>query len=575
MEMTVPKANLSQRPTFAELFTPKTITVLREGYSLPAFRADLVSGLTVAIVALPLSMAIAIASAAPPQLGLITAIFGGFLISALGGSRFQIGGPAAAFTVVVATCINRHGIDGMLLSTMMAGVFLMLIGFLRLGTYIKYIPYPVTVGFIAGIAAILMAGQVHDFLGLTLASKEPPDLLPKLGALAGALGTINLAAVLISVGTVVVIAGLKRLRPGWPGILLAVAVGSLAVGLLHLPVETIGTRFGGIPGSLPSAHLPVLSLAKLQSALPDALTFTLLGAIESLLSAMVADGMTGRRHRSNMELVAQGVANIVSALFGGIPATGTVARTATNVRSGARSPVAGMVHALFLVAFMLIAAPLASYIPLAALSGVLMVVAWNMAERHAIATLFRTSLGDTVVLLATFGLTIFRSLAEGIVVGFTLGVLLFIRRMSQTTAVEAHMPLVPDDVADNESGRPPYDPAVATDPDLAVYRISGAFFFGAAASVGQVLDAIADRHKAFVIDFTAVPFIDSTAANTIAGVASKARRSGVCVFVSGTSAAIRQTLEGHGLKAPDIEFAPDIDAAVASARAVIATRAAA
>jgi SulP family sulfate permease len=575
MEMTVQPTTLAHRPSFAELYTPKTITVLREGYSVAALRADVLSGLTVAIVALPLSMAIAIASGAPPQLGLITAIIGGFIISALGGSRFQIGGPAAAFTVLVAASINNHGIEGMLLSTMMAGVFLMLIGFLRLGTYIKYIPYPVTVGFIAGIATILVAGQIHDFLGLTLAVKEPPDLLPKLQALAAGIGTINPAAVLLSVGTVAIISGLKRVRPGWPGILFAVAVCSLAAALFHLPVETIGTRFGGIPGSLPAPHLPAMSLAALQTALPDALTFTLLGAIESLLSAMVADGMTGRRHRSNMELVAQGLANIASALFGGIPATGTVARTATNVRSGARSPIAGMTHSLFLVAFMLIAAPLASYIPLAALSGVLMIVAWNMAERHAIATLFRTSLGDTVVLLATFGLTIFRSLAEGIVVGFTLGVLLFIRRMSQATAIEAQVLYVPDDVADDEGGRTPYDPGVATDPDIAVYRISGAFFFGAAASVGQVLDSIADRHKAFVIDFAAVPFIDSTAANAIAGAAGKASRHGVSVIVSGASAAIRAMLETHGLTAPKVSFSPDVDAAVASAHAMVAARRAA
>jgi SulP family sulfate permease len=571
MEMNARPQNFARPPTFVELFTPKTVTVLREGYTGAAFRADLIAGLTVAIVALPLSMAIAIASAAPPQLGLITAIVGGFIISALGGSRFQIGGPAAAFTVLVATSINTHGVDGMLLSTLMAGVFLMLIGFLRLGTYIKFIPYPVTVGFIAGIAAILLAGQVHDFLGLTLAGREPPDLVPKLGALAAAIGTINPAAVAVALLTIAIIVGLKRVRPGWPGILLAVVVGSLAAFALHLPVETIGTRFGGIPASLPMPHLPALSLARLQSALPDALTFTLLGAIESLLSAMVADGMTGRRHRSNMELVAQGAANIASALFGGLPATGTVARTATNVRSGARSPVAGMTHSLFLVAFMLLAAPLASFIPLAALSGVLIVVAWNMAERHAIATLVRSP-GDAVVLIATFGLTIFRSLAEGIVVGFTLGVLLFIRRMSQATGIEAHVPLVAEDVADDEGGRAPYDPEVATDPDLAVYRLSGAFFFGAAASVGQVLDSIADRHKAFVIDFAAVPFIDSTAANTIAGAAAKARRSGVAVIVSGASEAIRATLEAHGLTLPAVGFAADVDAAVVAARAVIASQ---
>jgi len=570
MEMSRQIDGLQRRPTFAELFTPKTITVLREGYSGAALRADLVAGLTVAIVALPLSMAIAIASGAAPQLGLITAIVGGFIISLLGGSRFQIGGPAAAFTVVVATTINNHGLEGMWLATIMAGVFLMLMGFLRLGTYIKFIPYPVTVGFIAGIAAILLAGQIHDLLGLTLAGKEPPDLIPKIAALSAAIGTANPAAIGEAVLTVAIIVGLRRVQPGWPGILIAVIVTSAAAFALHLPVATIGTQFGGIPSSLPMPHLPPVSWQRIQAVLPDALTFTLLGAIESLLSAMVADGMTGRRHRSNMELVAQGVANIASGLFGGIPATGTVARTATNVRSGARSPIAGMAHSVFLVLFMLIAAPLAAYIPLSALSGVLVVVAWNMIERHAISTLIRTSLGDTVVLLATLGLTLFRSLAEGIVVGFTLGVLLFIRRMSQTTAIEAHVPLVPEDVADDEGGRPPYDPGVATDPDLAIYRISGAFFFGAAASVGQVLDSIADRHRAFVVDFAAVPFIDSTAANTIAGVVAKARKHGVAVFVSGASQAIVRTLQGHGVKAPAVGFAPTIDAAVVAARAEIA-----
>jgi SulP family sulfate permease len=411
---------------------------------------------------------------------------------------------------------------------------------------------------------------VHDLLGLTLAGKEPPALIPKVAALSAAIGTANPAAIGIAVLTVAAIVGLRRVRPGWPGILIAVVAASAVTFAFHLHVETIGSQFGGIPRTLPVPHLPPISLARIQSVLPDALTFTLLGSIESLLSAIVADGMTGRRHRSNMELVAQGVANIAAGLFGGLPATGTVARTATNVRSGARSPIAGVSHSLFLVLFMLIAAPLAAYIPLSALAGVLVVVAWNMIERHAIATLVRTSAGDTVVLIATLGLTLFRSLAEGIVVGVTLGVLLFIRRMSQTTAIEAHVPLVPEDVPDDLGARPPYDPAVATDPDLAVYRISGAFFFGAAASVGQVLDSIADRHKAFVVDFSAVPFIDSTAANTIAGVAAKARRSGVVVFVSGASQAIVRTLQGHGIKAPNVTFAPTIDAAVVQARVAIA-----
>ena len=553
-----------------ELFTPKLITVLREGYHLGDLRADIISGLTVAIVALPLSMAIAIASGTTPERGLYTAIIGGFLICALSGSRFQIGGPAAAFTVVVATSIANHGLDGMLLATFMAGFFLLAIGLLRFGSYIKFIPYPVTVGFISGIALILFAGQVHDLLGLTLAGREPPDFIPKIEALAAAIGTINPAAVGLSFGTVVVIAGLRRFAPSWPGILIAVIVGALATYLLHLPVETIGTRFGGIPRSLPVPHLPTLSLAKMTEVLPDALTFTMLGAIESLLSAMVADGMTGRRHRSNMELVAQGLANIATPLFGGLPATGTIARTATNIRAGARGPISGMLHSAFVALFMLIAAPLASYIPLAGLAGVLAVVAWNMAEKHEIAALIRTSWGDAVVLLATLGLTVFRSLSEAIVVGFALGALLFIHRMSQTTGIEEHVPPSVEDRPDSANGeRLPYDPARATDPDVVVYRITGAFFFGAAGTVSGVLDRIADRHRALILDFAAVPFIDTTAANAIAAVVRKAHRHKVGVYVTGAAPMVKRALISRSVDGPAAEYLSTIDAAWRRAHLVL------
>jgi SulP family sulfate permease len=568
MNVSAAKLDAVRKPTFVELFTPKTITVLREGYGLRDLRADALAGLTVAIVALPLSMAIAIASGASPERGLFTAIVGGFLVSLLGGSRFQIGGPAAAFTVVVATAISHHGRAGMFLSTIMAGIFLLLMGFFRLGTYVKFIPYPVTVGFISGIAAILFAGQAHDLLGLQLAGHEPPDFIPKLQALAAALGTINQAAVAVALASIAIIVGLRRWRPAWPGILVAVVLCAVVAFVLKLPIETIGSRFGGIPGSLPLPSLPPLSLDTIRAALPDAITFALLGAIESLLSAMVADGMTGRRHRSNMELVAQGVANIASGLFGGVPVTGTVARTATNVRSGARSPVAGMLHAVFVLLLLMVAAPpLASFIPLAALAGVLALVAWNMVEKHAIATLVRTSRGDAVVLLATFGLTVFRSLVEGIVVGFALGALLFIHRASQTAAIEEQVPPVADDVADDEGDRAPYDAAVIADPDVAVYRITGAFFFGAAAAIGTVLDSVANRHKAFVIDFAAVLFIDSTAANAIAGAMHKAQRQGVSVIVSGASLAIRRALNTHGVASPVVTFEASVDLAISAARA--------
>lgn len=571
--MTTQTVSRSAASSPAELFTPKLLTVLREGYRLPDLRADLISGLTVAIVALPLSMAIAIASGVTPERGLFTAAVGGFLIGALGGSRFQIGGPAAAFTVLVASTVARHGLDGLFLATMMAGVFLFLMGALRLGSYIKFIPYPVTVGFISGIAVILFIGQIGDLLGLKLAS-NPADILPKLEVLAGSIASTSWAAVLISVGTIAVIVLMRRFLPRLPGILIAVALGGVAVYALHLPVETIGTRFGGIPNALPAPSLPPISVSNILNVLPDSLAFALLGSIESLLSAMVADGMTGRRHRSNMELVAQGVANIGSALFGGICVTGTVARTATNVRAGARSPLSCIFHAIFILLFMLIAAPLASFIPLAGLAGVLAVVAWNMIEKAAFATLVRTSRGDAVTLLATFLLTVFVGLTQAIIVGFALGTLLFIHRMAQSSAVEMHVPPVPEDQPDDVAGRPPYDATLATDPDVAVYRITGAFFFGAAATVGSVLDRIADRHKAFIIDFSAVPFIDSTAANTIDGIARKAHRSGVLLFVSGASVGVQQMLMSHGVRPPSTDYQSSLDAAVAAAHAAIAAKAA-
>jgi SulP family sulfate permease len=559
MTVEAPSSPLVDRPSFGALFVPKLVSVLREGYGLAAFRADAMAGLTVAIVALPLSMAIAIASGVAPERGLYTAIVGGFLISALGGSRFQVGGPAGAFIVLMAAAVARHGIDGVLLATMMAGVFLMAAGFLRLGDFIKFIPYPVTVGFTAGIAVIIFASQLKDLFGLALEGKEPGELIAKLEALAPAFDTVNPATVGLAVLTIGLIAGLKRLRPHWPGMLVAVAAASVATWAFGLPVETIGTRFGGIPSMLPAPSLPDITFAKMQAVLPDAVAFALLGAIESLLSAVVADGMTGRRHRSNCELVAQGVANIGSALFGGVCATGTIARTATNVRAGARSPVAGMLHSLFLLGFMLLAAPLAAYIPLAALAGVLTIVAWNMAEKHELAILLRSSRGDAVVLLVTFLLTVFRDLTEGIVVGFALGALLFIHRMATTTGIQEHAPRVTEDQADAHL---PYDPTLATDPQVVVYRISGAFFFGTASTVGAVLDRIADQRKAFVIDMAAVPFVDSTAANMIAGIGRKAKRHGVRVYVTGATASVRRALLRAGARRPQVRYLPRIEDAV-------------
>jgi SulP family sulfate permease len=529
-----------------------------------------ISGLTVAIVALPLSMAIAIASGVSPDRGLTTAIVGGFIVSLLGGSRFQIGGPAGAFIVLVAATVQTHGLDGLILATMIAGLVLMAAGLLQLGTFIKYIPYPVTVGFTAGIAVIILASQLKDLFGLTLAGGEPGPLWPKLQALAAAWPTVSPSAVALSGLAIVIIAGLRVFRPHWPGLLIAVAAATGVAVALDLPVDTIGSRFGGIPRGLPAPHLPALSVAKILDVLPSALSFALLGSIESLLSAVVADSMTGRRHRSNCELVAQGVANIASALFGGICVTGTIARTATNVRSGAHGPVSGMLHSLFLLAFMLLAAPLASYIPLAALAGVLATVAWNMAERHAFATLLRASRADALVLLVTFLLTVFRDLTEGILAGFGLSLLLFLHRMAQTVDVEQMPSLREDDRADTSNGgRVPYDAALATDRDVVVVRISGAFFFGATASVAAALDQIAEHPKAYVIDLSAVPLLDSSAAATLNGFVRKAARWRARVYVAGARPAVRRMLLRHGVRQPEVRFMASVPAAVAQARTVM------
>jgi SulP family sulfate permease len=563
-------------PTFLELYTPKIITVLRDGYAAHDLKADAIAGLTVSIIALPLSMAIAIASGVGPERGLYTAIVGGFLISLLGGSRFQIGGPAGAFIVVVAATVQRHGIDGLILATALSGLMMIAAGLLRLGTYIKLIPYPVTVGFTAGIAAIIIASQLKDLLGLTLPGPEPGPIIPKLEMLSGAFGTINAAAVAMSALTIGCIVCLKRLQPKWPGLLVAVALATLASWALSLPVETIGMRFGAIPSALPALSVPAFDLAKMQAVLPDAFAFALLGSIESLLSAVVADGMTGRRHRSNCELVAQGVGNIGSALFGGICVTGTIARTATNVRAGARGPISGMLHSAFLLVFLLVAAPLASFIPLAALAGVLVFVAWNMAEKHELATLIRSCNADTVVLLTTLGLTVFRDLTEAIFVGFLIGAVVFINRMAQEIRVESQVPLLQDDRPDGEgASRTAYEADLAADPNVVVYRIRGAFFFGAAATVGAVLDRIADQRKAFILDVSAVPFVDSTAANTIYGTSRQAARSRVRMYITGASPPVRKVLLSHGLVPPLVDYRASIEDAVEEARAPSAADAAA
>lgn len=524
--------------TESRLPVPALLTSLREGYDLSKFRRDATAGLTVAIVALPLSMAIAIASGATPAMGLYTAIVGGFVISALGGSMHQIGGPAGAFIVLVGATVAQHGIEGMVLATMLAGLMTGLIGAMRLGGYIRFIPYPVTVGFTAGIAVIIFSSQIKDLLGLTLAGPEPGPILEKLPVIWAALPTANPVTIALAAATIGLIVGLKRLAPRVPNLLVAVAAVTLAATVLNLPTPTIRSVFGDLPAGIPLPALPEITWEKILAVLPNAIAFTLLGAIEALLSAVVADGMSGERHDSDMELIAQGAANIASALMGGMVATGTIARTATNVRAGATGPVSGMLHALFLLVFLLIAAPLVGYIPLAALAGVLAVVAWNMIEWDAIRALIRSSRADALVVMVTLGLTVFRDLTEAIVVGFALGALLFIHRMSQVARVTA----APARVAHEH------------DPDIMVYRIDGAFFFGAAAMAGRVLERVVAGRRALVVDLSGAPMIDSTAAHTIEGLVHKAHRQRMEVMLTGTTHEQRVLLFAQGLKPPLVAY---------------------
>lgn len=400
----------------AHFYRPKLVSALAEGYHFTTFRKDALAGLTVAIVALPLSMAIAVASGVSPERGLYAAIVGGFLVSALGGSRYQVGGPAGAFIVMVSATVTHHGVDGMLVATLLSGFLLMLLGLSRLGTLIRFIPQAVTVGFTCGIAITILASQLRDLGGLSLTTAEPGHLYPKLLALFQALPTTNWIALGMGIASIAIIVCIRRWRPLWPSMLIAVAVVSLVGVLGRLPVETIGSRFGGLPSGLPHPAFPEVSLARLIELLPTALSFTLLGGVESLLSAKMADGMTGRKHRYNMELLAQGLANVASAVFGGIVVTGTTARTAANIRAGARSPIAGMLHSVFLLLFILLVAPLANFVPLSALAGLLIVVCWHMVEKNEVAHLVRQP-ETFLILLVTLGLTLAFDLTAGIAGG--------------------------------------------------------------------------------------------------------------------------------------------------------------
>lgn len=525
---------------------PKLVTVFREGYSRRLFARDLTAGVVVGIVALPLAIAFAIASGVKPEQGLYTAIVAGYLISVLSGSRVQIGGPTGAFIVLIYGIVQAHGYDGLAVATLLAGALLVVMGIARLGAVIQYIPYPVTVGFTSGIALVIAAGQVRDFLGLEMAS-VPADFVEKGIAYAAHIGTMNPYALAIAALTVATLAYWPRLTHRVPGSLVALIAATALVHLFGLPVETIGSRFGSVPSTLPAPRLPELSWSLTREMFSPALSIALLAGIESLLSAVVADGMTGDRHRSNMELVAQGVANLAAPLFGGIPATGAIARTATNIKNGGKTPVAGIIHAGVLMLILLFFGKWAALVPMAALAGILMVVAYHMSEWRLFARLFRSTRSDVLVLLSTFGLTVFVDLVVAIQVGVVLAALLFMRRMATVTETRFITNVIQIEDGEDE----PEDPGSLAHREVPkgveVFEVNGPFFFGAADKFKHAISRVERPPKVLILRLRHVLTLDATALRALEDVAAQARREGTVLVLSGVHAQPLVVLERSGM----------------------------
>jgi SulP family sulfate permease len=512
------------------VLVPKIVTALKD-YNREQFLGDLVAGVIVGVVALPLAIAFAIASGVTPDRGLWTAIVAGFLISLLGGSRVQIGGPTGAFVVIVYGIVQKYGIDGLTVATLMAGVILVGMGFAKLGTMIKFIPHPVITGFTSGIAVIILSGEIKDFFGLHM-GVVPADFIGKWLAYAKGVAGITPSAIAVSFLALAIIVIWPRVNRRIPGPFVALIVTTVVATVMHLPVETIGTRFGGISASVPHPQLPHLSLVQITALVGPAFTIALLAAIESLLSAVVADGMIGGRHRSNMELIAQGVANIASPLFGGIPATGAIARTATNVKNGGRTPVAGIVHSFTLLIITVFAGRWAGLIPMATLAAILVVVSYHMCEWRTFLAELRSPRSDVAVLLTTFLLTVFIDLTVAISVGMVLAAFLFMRRMAEVTNVRALTQEFDDDAVDPYSSDENAVRLRQIPQGVEVYEINGAFFFGAAETFKETMAAIAGKPKVLIIRMRDVLLLDSTGMHALKDVVHRSRRDGTAVLLS-------------------------------------------
>ncbi len=554
-----------------EVFRPKMISAIKN-YDRKTFMADLMAGIIVGIVALPLAIAFGIASGVSPEKGIVTAIVAGFVISAFGGSRVQIGGPTGAFIVIVAGIIDQYGMQGLTVATLMAGVFLILLGILKLGTIIKYIPYPIIVGFTSGIAVTIFTTQIKDLLGMNMAS-VPSDFIEKWISYFQNLGNIDPWSAALGLASVAIIAVAPRFSKKVPGSLIAIVLITIVALLLKTyagvtTIETIGDRFS-INATLPQAAVPVLSWEVIKSLVGPAMTIAVLGAIESLLSATVADGVIGDHHRSNTELIGQGLANIASPLFGGIPATGAIARTMTNINNGGRTPVSGIIHALVLLLIFLFLMPLAQYIPMACLAGVLVVVAYGMSGWRSFLALMRNPKSDITVLVLTFLLTIIFDLTVAIEVGLLCACLLFMRRMAETTDVRAIYDEIDlNEDADMQKGNLEH---LTIPHDVEVYEINGPYFFGAGNRFEDIMARYGNRPKVRIIRMRKVPFIDSTGLHNLENLCLMSQREGITIVLSGVVPKVEQVLKNNGFNQlmGEENICNHIDLALARAREIL------